>query len=1250
MSNVYVYDITIEDVYSEEDFGFISSSPSVTEDNGQISTPVSSTDDWFSITSTETQIPFGSIGTISGTAEEKSSNVYNSDTLLIELTETILDNITFVWVGNGTLFEIGNGLERTLRPYVSSGTLRIGDSSEAVVNFVISPNTIGLATVSGTALEKEVDNYIGFGTITLSQELLPPNIDYTPAYSAEGSISIFGESIEKSIDSHVGSGLLNLSGSSLEVYSANTPEDTQLFSISGTSLEVYSANTPEDTQLFNISGSSLERTADSHVGLGVLEIYGNSIERSVDSYVGSGLLNLIGSSLEVYSANTPEDTQLFSIFGELIEKSTDSYVGLGTLEIYGELIHPNIDYTPHYGIDKNIGIGTTGIKLSGESTTVNVDSYVGFGTLFKFGEKFESTTYVYDESSILFFDIIDYGFIGETPDDLDEDFDSISSLSAGSIDYGFIVGLGATETLLPFGSISLVGSASESFGITTYFGSGLISISGFSLDREIQVYGQDYLTEGTLIISGDSVEKSIDSYVGSGTINLTGSALQSYSAQTPEDTQLFSISGEIVEKVLYNTPEDTQLFTISGEITEKSTDSYVGLGTLIISGDSVEKSIDSYVGLGIINLTGSALESYSAQTPEDTQLFSISGLGLEAYSAQTPEDTQLFTISGEITEKSTDSYVGLGSIVLSGSSIEKVLYDTPEDTQLFQIQGQGSYNLNLEYKTTETPSPIVIFGQPLVHPFVDYTPHYGIDKNIGIGTTGIQFQIGVGFEPDNDGNPRDAKTYSNRYPINDSNFGSGIGTITFDQVNNLARYSPLTPYTGTGLFDIVSGFSPQESYPWLPGPGVGRSWSFTRTTYISSGSASISGISSNREIDVYGYYGDDRDPGTSGKITISQQSSPIIEKQSYSYFGSGTQILSGNANLTRLNSYFGFGSITLFGVGLDSYSANTPEDTQLFNISGTSLEVYSAQTPEIEVLYIISGTIVERKTNSYEGSGSLSLNGSARTIEVPNYPSAGVIRFVTHTVDNIYDTCDNEEIVSDYQNSANIRFVANPVENDILFEIGGISSTRVISTYQYAGLETYVLSGYFDNLRLTHSEVGVGTIFTISSGFESESEVYVGFGNLFGFSGSSQSYSTQIPESTILLNISGFAESYLESQYSVVGIGQFQFFGSADTEKITVFSEVGSGSIALFGELVYPDVIFIPSQTGTGFINIIGSSDNSLTKIYSETSGTLFGFSSGFESFGRTTYIGIGTIYIQESSSEIINKPFQIPRSYVVII
>ena len=68
-----------------------------------------------------------------------------------------------------------------------------------------------------------------------------------------------------------------------------------------------------------------------------------------------------------------------------------------------------------------------------------------------------------------------------------------------------------------------------------------------------------------------------------------------------------------------------------------------------------------------------------------------------------------------------------------------------------------------------TSGLITISGSPLEDPNtgVTYIPHYGIERNIGVGTTGIQieprtrFGFNTGF--DADGNERGARYYSNVY-------------------------------------------------------------------------------------------------------------------------------------------------------------------------------------------------------------------------------------------------------------------------------------------------------------------------------------------------------------------------------------------------------------------------------------------------------------------------------------------------------
>jgi hypothetical protein len=181
--------------------------------------------------------------------------------------------------------------------------------------------------------------------------------------------------------------------------------------------------------------------------------------------------------------------------------------------------------------------------------------------------------------------------------------------------------------------------------------------------------------------------------------------------------------------------------------------------------------------------------------------------------------------------------------------------------------------------------------------------------------------------------------------------------------------------------------------------------------------------------------------------------------------------------------------------------------------------------------------------------------------------------------------------------------------------------------------------------------VGIGTLFTFSDGSEINVNSYRGSGSLFAISGSSESKSSQTPENTILINISGTASTKLESEYSYSGIGTAYINGSAFTVFESDYPYSGVGSITLSGELVYPDVKFIPAPRGFGLFTLSGISSNSISRVgILSGNRNLFAFSGGFESFSKSTYIGLGTIYIQEVSSIAINNPFQIPRTYVVII
>jgi hypothetical protein len=1103
----------------------------------------------------------------------------------------------------------------------------------------------GKLTVSGSVSNIQLTNSeVGRGKITLSGELLPPNIDFTPALTVSGTINISGTSKKSSTKSYIGSGTLFEFGEKVEkvTYSYNKQ------SITVDSLDDFGliSEVSSESYDYGLISSVVNEGIDNYGRIvsnplasspfGKITLSGSSIE-SFDkaTYKTSGSIFIFSGSsyAESFTANPPENTQLFRILGSSEGKLIYSFATFG-------------------------------------------------GSLFSFGNKIERVTYDYNESSIVTNED-DYGLITNL-DTQFSDYGFITDPGGGQLDddYGLISQVVTSISGYPFGSLVISGTAIEK-DIDSYVGVGTLTISSFARESEIETYNGS----GSFFITGTAVEKDIDSYVGIGTITISSFARES-EIETYNGSGSITLSGIATEKVIFNPLENTQLFQISGTAVEKDIDSYVGLGSLFIAGTAVEKDIDSYVGFGTLTISSFASES-EIETYNGFGSITLSGIATEKFSANPPENTQLFQISGTAVEKDIDSFVGLGTIFISGelrhpnidytphygkdknigigttgiqlygSGFNAYSANTPENTQLFQISGIAT-----EKFSTNPPENTQLFqisGTAVEKDIDSFVGSGGtirisstlvekdVDSYVGTGTifyvsgqplySKVGFYRGVGIATFS-GSALEkeseihvgfgtisidvfSRNYSPIYPRNTQVPGSGIGTIRINDDRQLTICRAVLPYVTRGtIFISGRGFE-----------------SFSETNYPGTGLFTISGIASTREIAVYTAIG-------SGSITLSQSG---VEKDIDSYVGSGSINISSSSINIRKNSYFGSGTITNLSGAAESISAQTPENTQLFQISGSATESYSAQTPETEVLYRFSGNIRERRTYGYRGTGQLNIGSSARTIFEPRVLGTGLFRFVTHVTDNLYDTCDSLDITCDYEHSASFRLVSNPPENTILFNISGSAVTKEIAVYIYNGSGTVGISGSVV-LRKTKSFVGIGTLTISSISTKNVIRSYVGSGSITVLSGAAKSKTFKPPISTTLFVFSGSASTRTFKVKRYTGIGTAYFSGSASTKKLSRSSYSGIGTILLSGQLVYPNIKYVPAPKGFGSININGSSKNSLSHRYSQTFGTLFAFSGGFESFSRTKYIGIGTIYIHSTSASTINNPYQIPRVYVTII
>ena len=643
---------------------------------------------------------------------------------------------------------------------------------------------------------------------------------------------------------------------------------------------------------------------------------------------------------------------------------------------------------------------------------------------------------------------------------------------------------------------------------------------------------------------------------------------------------------------------------ISGEIENPiRTFSHVGLGTLFTTQGAAESiTWDPPVGTVLYDFSGTGLEALSAQTPERTVNVVISGVGTdEKFTAREVGVASTITLTGTLVERQTDDYVGSGIATISGAAETR------------QIGVFGYYG---DDRDPGTSGIITVFGE-LNHPDIDYTPHYGIDKNIGIGTTGILFSIGpAGF--DIAGNPIGGRYYSPIYPGNAGGVegpGSpGIGTFRLNDDRGLTITRALLPYFGGGTINVTGIAS--EAY--------GNQVDDDVTTALFD----ISGVGSCREIANYGYYGDDRDPGTSGIITISTQTTQTVERRTFDYVGSGTGTFSGSASDIKLtNSEIGSGSLFIASGSAESRTADPADGTVLYTFSGQGSQSYQ-RAPIIGsgVITLSNDPVDVKTTSAEEGSGQITLSGESANQWVPNYPGGGLFR-----IGKKAPTCDSIDISCDSQDESDNSFSrqTSGLTETALIQISDAAATAEEDLFVFEASGTITLSSAGET-KVLRGFSQDSTVNITLSGIGAEAfarTTYQGSGSLRKLSGAAERVEWAPVGGVVLVDIDGSAETRLESDYPYVGIGQITLSGSGSTKVERDFTDGNTVLFKLSGELLFPDVRFIPNFNGGGTITILGSGDESISRPYKGTGG-LFGLASGLEAYARTPYIGVGTIYI----------------------
>ena len=680
--------------------------------------------------------------------------------------------------------------------------------------------------------------------------------------------------------------------------------------------------------------------------------------------------------------------------------------------------------------------------------------------------------------------------------------------------------------------------------------------------------------------------------------------------------------------------------------------SFPGSGTVLFDISSATESITIFerADVPLLPLSGSGDESVVWQSPEGTVTILTSGFGTETL---TKVDVGIGTasFSGELVERVRFEEVGSGTISLVGIGSEKLISNPPEGTSLFTPYGTVD-PLRAAYAEVADKATLRLSGE-LVHPDIDYTPHYGIDRNIGI-ETGFTLSAGGGLNEDGTGPGIVTSRFIPRYPASGTIFidGKAIGRTNAPILTDGTIYILGIGTEGNGVIDDDTGigdlngveFGAKERF--IPAPIIAGPVLFN-----------FVGSAPNRPISVFGYYGDDRDPGTSGSITIStEQDKTLYREITKAPVGVGIGTFSGTLDFRKTNSFDGSGSLYTIGGAAESTLVRPVGAGTLF-ISGPygAAEAYSAQTPENTATLTISGDADAFRQRQYDASGTLHVSGIAEERNTFSEVGGGSLFAFASGAESI------TPVISTFA---------------VLVNVGGESENRQIQVFGYYGDDkdpgtsgTISIVGELTHPQIDYTPAPDGSgLFNFTGESTSVYRITaIIIGGTATISGSADvSFTSGAGEETMLFKILGDADEKPIQVFGYYGddrdpgtSGITTVSGVGITKPIQVFGYYGddrdpgtSGKLQLSSTtLVHPFVDFTPSPDGSGLFKIGGGVGFRRVFPPFNATGSLFGIGSLDEAYARSTYVGIGNITIGSITPTIVELvQFEEGRTFVVII
>ena len=881
-------------------------------------------------------------------------------------------------------------------------------------------------------------------------------------------------------------------------------------------------------------------------------------------------------------------------------------------------------------------------KLTGIAETPRARDFVGAGRLFGLGDKFESATFRYTTESIV---------VVEQP----EDYGLITSNATQNLDFGDVSSAITPDGEVDFGQVVITQ--------TTQSATGLYKFSGESKD---QFFRGPYVAKKGFIrfYKGQSADTDFRFMphwrgVPDEQFKVSGSAETPRGRDFVGTGSLFNIGDKIEKKVYNYTTESIEVVQPSddwGSITTSGgTLDYGDVGSAVTPGGEfdfgqVVITQTTQSATGLFRFSGEGAEVKSSTPPAERFEISISGSAIEKVTSGDDENTILFNFTGSLAESfSKGLYNGSGSLFEIGQKDERVVfhYNTSSIGDSFGSDDRGSItttpttNVDNGLIADETVPPTIDYGfnidvpgseRPLGQLFEITGADSGHKQTFSEFSSGSLFGASGAAEAAVWQTPEETFLLKMRGGAVEKHVENwvGSGLIKYPEDTPLApnaavRFRPhwrgapdhSPKILGTADAAFKGAYVSKGVFSRMYTHDKGEEWLRYRPSprYVNSiygkigGSAFVNGDGETRKISVFGYYGDDRDPGTSG---------------------------------------------SLFGIGgaAESRGITPPlEDTVIFTLNGTAASKFNPHwrgvpdgsprlygTPELQLLFNIFtnpegerinvyGDAVPVRTINYDGSGTLFTAGSSAEVVGFNPDiETRAFKFSGEPIVRIRVILFGGGSMFGFGSGAESTTIAVP-ESTVLFVPSG-AAVPVI-TLNYDGSGTEVISGTATEKR-TASHVGDGSLFGTGGAAEAVAVSEAESTALFIPSGGDQNSFTRIKQGSGSATINGNAVPVVTLNFN----GSGSLFSLGGSSEITTVSEESTGLFEFNGTA--EPVIRTRGFAGSGSLFAVGNGAE-VASVSEESTG-LFTISGDAEAPFVRTKVGSGTTFISGVKEESFSK------------